>query len=105
MEAIGKNGKVAFDGRALTITRDNLMGRVNVGRGEKVIPLRSVGAVQLVRPSMMTKGFWQVSIAGEVQRSRRVVDVTNENTVVIGKSQVADFEALSAAVNEALVSL
>ena len=85
------------------------MGRASQGRGSKVIPLSAVGAVQFQPPTFFSgTGVWSVSVAGEVQSSkarRSMKDLMgDENSVVVRRGQAAEFEALSAAVNEALAS-
>lgn len=110
--ATGVNGSVEFDGATLTIARGGLLGRVTQGKGSKQIPLHAVGAVQLRPPSLMANGVWSVSVAGEVQSSRNVRGVRavskvareDENSVVVRRSQVKEFEALGAAVAAARAS-
>lgn len=107
--AAGFNGQVAFDGRTVTITREGFMARSTQGRGSKAIPLASVGAIQFQPPTFFRgMGVWSVSVAGEVQSSRAKVSrqdlMKDENTIFVRRGQVAEFEALSAAVNEALAS-
>ncbi|WP_087484918.1 DUF4429 domain-containing protein [Brachybacterium massiliense] len=111
MEAKGVNGQVTFDGRVLTISRAGFFGWATQGRNEKQIPIGSVGAVQLRPPSFTANGLWSVSVTGEVQSSRNPRGVRqiskagkDENSVIVKRSQVKQFEALNAAVLEALAS-
>ena len=110
--ATGVNGTVEFDGSVLTIRRDGVLARMTQGRGVKQVPLGAVGAVQLRPPSMFANGVWSVSVLGEVQSSRNARGVRavskvareDENSVVVGRSQVRDFEALGAAIAAARAS-
>ena len=109
MRANGMNGSATFDGQTLTITR---AGFSRQGRGEKVIPLQAIGAVQLRRPSfgaIVGDGAWSVSVAGEVQSSEsrrgrgnaRRQGRFDENTILVGPGHVKAFEALTAEINAA----
>ena len=112
MEAKGSNGRVSFDGQTLRISRGTFSRQ---GKGEKVIPLASVGAVQLRRPSWgaaLADGAWSVSVLGEVGNSEsrrgrgnaRREGRFDENTIILGSQHVKAFEALTAAINEAKAS-
>ena len=109
MRANGVNGSATFDGQTLTITR---AGFARQGRGEKVIPLQAIGAVQLRRPSfgaIVGDGAWSVSVSGEVQSSEsrrgrgnaRRQGRFDENTILVGPGHVKAFEALTAEINAA----
>ena len=109
MRANGLNGSVEFDGQALTIRRGGFAGQ---GRGEKVIPLSAIGAVQLRKPSfgaIVGDGAWSVSVMGEMQSSEsrrgrgnaRRQGKYDENTILIGPGHVKAFEALTAEINAA----
>ena len=109
MRANGMNGSATFDGQTLTITR---AGFARQGRGEKVIPLQAIGAVQLRKPSfgaIVGDGAWSVSVSGEVQSSEsrrgrgnaRRQGRFDENTILVGPGHVKAFEALTAEINAA----
>lgn len=111
MEAKGVNGQVTFDGRVLTISRAGFFGWASQGRNQKQVPLSSIGAVQIRPPAWTANGLWSVSIAGEVQSSqnprgaRQIAKAgKDENSVIVKRSQVKQFEALNAAVLAALAS-
>jgi Domain of unknown function (DUF4429) len=94
----GTNGTVSFDGRIVTITRTGV-ARMTVGGGEKRIPIGSVTAVQWKAPSMFTRGYMALSVHGETavrsRAGRQVIDAgKDENAVLFGKKQLADFTAL-----------
>lgn len=109
MEAKGTNGTAVFDGQMLTIRR-GMIG--NQARGEKVIPLASIGAVQMRKPSfgaLMADGVWSVSVLGEMQSSTskrgrgqaRKESRSDENSIIIKPGQVGEFQALTDAINAA----
>lgn len=108
MEAKGVNGRVTLDGGMLTISRAGFFGWATQGRNEKQVPVSSIGAVQMRPPTLHANGVWSISIVGEVQSSRSARGVRDvmqagkdENSVIVKRSQVKQFEALTKAINEA----
>ena len=109
MRANGVNGQAVFDGQALTITRNGVLGMMTQGRNEKVIPLSAIGAVQYRPPTLATNGVWSVSVVGEVQSSknargmRAVAKVArdDENSIIVRHGQSGAFKALGEAINAA----
>lgn len=98
ISAKGVNGDLSFDGSLVTISRKGLGNK-----GQKAIPLRSVGGVQVRPATMLVNGFIQLSVAGEVTRSAggvgRLQDAAkDENAVIFTKKQTADIEAFRDAV-------
>ena len=101
-----------FDGQALTITRNGVLGMMTQGRNEKVIPLSAIGAVQFRPPTLATNGVWSVSVVGEVQSSknargmRAVAKVArdDENSIIVRHGQSGAFKALGEAINAARVA-
>lgn len=84
----------------------------NQARGEKVIPLASIGAVQIRKPSfgaLMADGVWSVSVLGEMQSSTskrgrghaRKESRGDENSIIIKPSQMAAFQSLTDEINAA----
>ncbi len=70
IEAKGVNGTVIFDGQAIAIRRKGMMARATVGKGDKMIPVASVTAVQF-KPAGMVRGFIQFTVpGGNENRSR-----------------------------------
>ena len=112
MRANGVNGQAVFDGQALTITRNGVLGMMTQGRNEKVIPLSAIGAVQYRPPTLATNGVWSVSVVGEVQSSknargmRAVAKVArdDENSIIVRPGQGAAFKALGEAIESARVA-
>lgn len=109
MEAKGTNGTAIFDGQLLTIRRGFIGTQA---KGDKTIPLASIGAVQIRKPSamaLMADGVWSVSVLGEVQASTarrgigkgRKESLDDENSIVIGPKHLATFQALTDAINAA----
>ena len=98
-----------FDGQALTITRNGVLGMMTQGRNEKVIPLSAIGAVQFRPPTLTTNGVWSVSVVGEVQSSTNVrgrkavskVAREDENSIIVRHGQSGAFKALGEAINAA----
>lgn len=109
MRANGVNGQASFDGQVLTITRNNVLGMMTQGRGEKAIPVSSIGAVQYRPPTLTANGVWSVSVLGEVQSSTNVrgrkavarVARGDENSIVVRHGQGEAFKALGEAINAA----
>ena len=101
-----------FDGQALTITRNGVLGMMTQGRNEKVIPLSAIGAVQFRPPTLAANGVWSVSVVGEVQSSknargmRAVAKVArdDENSIIVRHGQSGAFKALGEAINAARVA-
>lgn len=105
--AKGNTGTVTFDGQFVTIARETLSQRLQFGRGEKRIPVRSIAAVQLKPPATFTNGFIQFTIAGGIESNSRkggrtLVAVQDENSVVFTKAQASDFEALRTEIEAAI---
>lgn len=103
LEAKGVNGQLAFDGQNVRITRNGFFGRATHGRGEKVLNLRSIGAVQIKPATALVNGWIQFSISGESSKQSigfgRSQDAANdENAVIFTKKTSADFEAIRDAV-------
>lgn len=106
-EAKGVNGQVSFDGSIVTISRKGVMARTTVGKGDKRIPVSSITAVEWKPPSALIRGFIGFTIpGGNENRStfgKRTVDAAkDENSVVVGKSHVEEFDVLRAAIEAAL---
>jgi hypothetical protein len=107
-EARGRNGQVAFDGRAITIRREGFVARSVHGANEKTIPLQHVSAVQFKPASPLTLGFIQFSIPGEQSKSRRgnrsiKAAGRDENAVVFTAKQQPDFDTLRSEIERALI--
>lgn len=108
--AKGRNGQVAFDGKMVTITREGFAARATHGRGEKMLALRQIAAVQLKPVSLMTAGYIQFTIPGEMSNNQgkggRTFDATkDENSIVFLKKQEPEFIALRNAIQRAIAEL
>lgn len=105
--AKGHNGTVEFDGDFVTINRTGALARLTVGKGAKRIPLGSISAVQLKPAGALVNGFISFSMAGGTERrstfgSQTTDAVNDENSVIITKKQMPEFEALRAEVEQAI---
>lgn len=112
MEAKGVNGTVTLENGVVTISREGFFGWATQGKGEKQVPVSAIGAVQMRPPSLNANGVWSISVAGEVQSSttpRGVRQVSKagkeENSVIVKRSQVKAFQALTDEINAARVAL
>ena len=104
MKAQGYNGSVEFDGRAITITREGLKARASVGAGSKMIPLRSISAVQWKPPTRLANGFIEFTVVGGTESGGRTSkNVQNENAVIVTRKQADDMLSLKAEVEAALL--
>lgn len=107
--AKGHNGQVSFDGRMVTISRKGLLGRASVGKGEKRIPLTSITAVQWKPAGPVMNGYIQFSLPGGNEGRARFGSQTkdaghDENSVIFTRRQMASFQRLRTAVEDALVA-
>lgn len=107
IEAAGTGGQMQFDGQYVTITRNGFLARATHGRGDKKIPLTAISAVQW-KPAGMTNGFIQLSIGGADRQAakggRTMNAAKDENSVVFTRKQQSAFEALRAALEQAIAS-
>lgn len=107
IEAAGQGGQMLFDGQYVTITRNGFLARATHGRGDKKIPLTAISAVQW-KPAGLTNGFIQLSIGGADRQAakggRTMNAAKDENSVVFTKKQQPQFEALRAALEQAIAS-
>lgn len=105
--AKGHNGTVEFDGDFVTISRTGALARLTVGKGAKRIPVGSISSVQMKPAGALVNGFISFSMAGGTERrskfgSQTTDAVNDENSVIITKKQMPEFEALRAAVEQAV---
>lgn len=108
--ASGRNGQVEFDGKTVTIRREGFAARASHGRGDKMLPIRQIAGVQLKPVAMLTAGFIQFTVPGEMssrnRKSGRTLDATkDENAVVFLKKDEPDFVALRDAIQRAIADL
>lgn len=108
IEAKGVNGQITFDGQFVTIHRKGALARTTVGKGEKRIPVRSITAVQW-KPAGLVRGYIQFTVPGgnesRSRAGRQTVDAAkDENSVLFGRSQTAEFQAVRAAVEQAIAN-
>jgi len=110
MEAKGSNGVISFDGRIVRITRRGVRGMSLHGKGDKAIPLQSLGSVQMKPAGRLSEGFLQFGVVGGVERNtirrKRTYGgegaVSDENSVMFKRKHQPEFEAVRNAILEAL---
>jgi len=108
--AKGRNGQVTFDGKTVTIQREGAAARATHGRGDKMIALRQISAIQLKPVSLMTSGYIQFTVPGELSNNKgkggRTIDAAkDENAVLFLKKQEPEFVALRNAIQTAIADL
>ncbi|MFE9906424.1 DUF4429 domain-containing protein [Streptomyces achromogenes] len=108
IHASGQGGQMAFDGQYVTITRNGFLGRATHGRGEKRLHIASISSVQWKPPGALTNGFIQLSLGGadrQALKGSRTMDAAkDENSVVFTKKQQPEFQALRAALEQAIAT-
>lgn len=107
VEVKGHTGTVIWDEDFVTIRRTGFNARITVGKGEKRIPIASITSVQWKPAGAMVNGYIQFSAGGgNESRSRfgaQTMDaVKDENSVVFTKKQMAEFETLRTAIEQAI---
>lgn len=106
IEANGKRASIAFDGQYVTITHRRMS---SVGKGTKRIPVSQITGVRWKNVGVMTAGFIQFTIPGAIEprtarQSQTMAAVRDENAVVFSRSQQPQFEALKAAIEQAIAA-
>lgn len=97
------SGTLTIDDTSVMIKRTRMQSIGTQARGEKRIPIASIGAVQWRDASNMTSGYIQFTIAGAVERSGGAFKAaSDENSVLFTKKQQPEFEALRAHVEARL---
>lgn len=107
VEAVGLGGTVTFDGQMLRIVRSGFFARSTIGKGEKAIPVRSIGSVNFKPATRLNNGFVEFSIVGGVETQSRAgsqyLDAAkNENAVVFRFRENEQFARLKDALEAAL---
>lgn len=100
-------GQIIFDGTTVTILRKGGTARFTVGKGEKVIPISSISAIDWKPAGAVIVGFIGFTIAGALENrqqfgGRSMGAVKDQNSIVFSKSQQSDFEMVRQAIQEAL---
>ena len=110
LTAKGRNGQISFDGKTITIKREGMAARLSHGRSDKVLMLRNISAIQLKPVSLLTVGYIQFTVPGEMsnnkRKSSRTFDASkDENSVLFLKNQQPEFETLRNVIQAALADL
>ena len=95
---VGYNGTIEFDGKAVTVIRDNWRGRMGHGKKDREADLSFVQRVDFEAPSFQYKGYIRFAIPG-------VTTTRPENDpycVLFTKKQMSEFSQLRDAVKRAL---
>lgn len=95
-------GQVTFDGGIVEISKKGLAAFVG-GSGAKRIPVRSISAIQVKSPGILSNGFIQFTISGgnevRAQFGRQTFDAgADENSVLFTKKQEPEFLKLRDAI-------
>lgn len=91
------SGTLTVDDTTVTISRSRLQSFGPKARGEKRIPITSIGAVQWRNATNITSGYIQLTIAGAVERGGGAFKAANdENSVLFTKKQQTEFEIIRA---------
>ena len=104
--AKGLNGRVTFDGQVVAIERKGLWARVTLGKGTKSFPVTAITGVQL-KPAGIVPGFIQFTVPGGNEQTssfgHQSSDASrDENSVLFGGRQQAEFVAVRDAVQAAV---
>jgi hypothetical protein len=102
-EIKGYNGQLLISENKLTIKRKGLGGFLAKGAmsGDKEIPIKSITAIEFKNANMLTNGFIQFSIHGEMGDKRGGVRVaSDENTILFTKSQQDSFVKAKATIED-----
>lgn len=105
--AKGHNGQVTVDtdGGWVTIERTGL-GKVGHAGGERRVPIRSITAVQLRPAGRMSNGFIRFAVPGTPEgRGGAPTANRDEYAVLFTRKQAAEFQAVRAAVEQAMTDL
>jgi len=99
LHAKGSNGQISVDDDFVTLHRKGMVARMNVGKGEKRLPLSTIAGVQWKPAGVLVDGFIQFSVPGGNERRSSLGGQTagarqDENSVTFRKNQQADFEAV-----------
>lgn len=110
LTAKGRTGTITFDGNTVIISRTGVTARLLHGQSEKMLPIRRIAAVQLKPVSMLTLGYLQFTVPGEIsnnaQKRSRTFDATkDENAITFVKKQEQDFIRIRDAIQSAIADL
>ena len=95
--AAGSNGQISVDGDFITMHRKGFSARLQVGKGEKRLPISTIAGVQWKPAGGLVEGFIQFSVPGGNERRSSLGSATknarqDENSVTFNKKQQPAFE-------------
>lgn len=107
MIAKGKLGSVEFNGEWVTFNRGALSP---TGKIHKRVHVSSIGSVQLKPATFVTNGFLKLGIAGDIGSRSRLGSqgmrvMYDENAVAFARRHEPEFQAVAAAIEEAILKL
>lgn len=87
--------------------RKGFNARIQVGKGEKRLPISTIAGVQWKPAGAIMEGFIQFSVPGGTERRSSLGSASksarqDENSVTFTKSQQADFEAVRALIESTI---
>lgn len=107
LHAQGTNGQISVDDDFVTLHRMGFVARLNVGKGEKRLPLSTITGVQWKPAGVIMDGFLQFSVPGGNEQRSALGSQTasarqDENSVTFRKAQQGQFEAVRAFIESAI---
>lgn len=93
LEAKGHNGALSIYHDRIHIVRKGFLLAKTSGLYDKEITIKSLTAIQLKEPGMLTNGFISFSFSGGKESKGGLFDATkDENSIMITKKQLNDFK-------------
>ena len=107
LEAKGiQGGTIIFDGKKITIKRRGFMAFATHGiKGDKIIPIKFITAIQFKSAGRFSNGYIQFSIMGGREAKGGLLQaVHDENTVLFKKKQQPEFEKIKEEIEKIIYS-
>ncbi len=107
IHAKGTNGQITVDDDFVTLHRKGFNARVQVGKGEKRLPISTIAGVQWKPAGALVEGFLQFSVPGGNEKRSALGSATkgarqDENSVTFRRAQQSEFEAVRGFVENAI---
>ena len=105
MQVKGINSTIMFDGQKISLIGNKVFGVwICALKGEKSIPLSSLGAVQLCPATLFNNGFLQLTIRGGVEKKSGVKQaMKDENAVVFYARDNEKMKAINDSIVQAML--
>jgi hypothetical protein len=109
LHAAGTNGQISVDADWVTLHRKGFNARLQVGKGEKRLPIGTIAGVQWKPAGAMVDGFIQFSVPGGNEKRSALGSATkgarqDENSVTFRRGQQPDFEQVREFVEQAIAT-